>query len=286
MRLTCPNCGAQYEVPDEVIPADGRDVQCSSCGETWFQAHPDQAEQTPSAPDVQPHGVGTVPEESQSDETPETEPAGHISEPEPEPEPDPEPEPQDHADAPADDMAVDDDPDNAPIEQPVQSEIDPAVANILREEAERETRLREAEGGDGLESQPELGLDGQPDDEAARRSREAQDRMARMRGEDQAEHDDMLPDVDEINSTLRGSGEAASQTAVAVGEVHPQKRGGFLRGFAVVFIIAAVLVLIYGNADSIGNAVPATEPVLNAYVALVDQGRLWLEGRFGQFMPK
>jgi predicted Zn finger-like uncharacterized protein len=37
MRLTCPNCKAQYEVADRVIPDGGRDVQCSSCGNTWFQ---------------------------------------------------------------------------------------------------------------------------------------------------------------------------------------------------------------------------------------------------------
>ena len=41
MRLTCPNCGAEYEVPDEVIPTSGRDVQCSNCGDTWYQYHPD-----------------------------------------------------------------------------------------------------------------------------------------------------------------------------------------------------------------------------------------------------
>lgn len=37
MRLTCPNCKAQYEVADGVIPPEGRDVQCSACGTTWFQ---------------------------------------------------------------------------------------------------------------------------------------------------------------------------------------------------------------------------------------------------------
>ncbi|MEO1734275.1 MAG: zinc-ribbon domain-containing protein, partial [Pseudomonadota bacterium] len=47
MRLTCPNCGAQYEVPDEVIPEAGRDVQCSNCGTTWFQAHPDHPVEAP-----------------------------------------------------------------------------------------------------------------------------------------------------------------------------------------------------------------------------------------------
>ncbi|WP_201723338.1 zinc-ribbon domain-containing protein, partial [Sulfitobacter sp. HI0076] len=43
MRLICPNCDAQYEVPDEVMPVAGRDVQCSNCGQTWFQHHPDNA---------------------------------------------------------------------------------------------------------------------------------------------------------------------------------------------------------------------------------------------------
>lgn len=37
MRLTCPNCKAQYEVDDIVIPESGRDVQCSACGQTWYQ---------------------------------------------------------------------------------------------------------------------------------------------------------------------------------------------------------------------------------------------------------
>ena len=38
MRLICPNCGAQYEVPDDVIPSGGRDVQCSNCGHTWLES--------------------------------------------------------------------------------------------------------------------------------------------------------------------------------------------------------------------------------------------------------
>jgi len=37
MRLTCPNCAAQYEVDEKVIPQIGRDVQCSACGHTWYQ---------------------------------------------------------------------------------------------------------------------------------------------------------------------------------------------------------------------------------------------------------
>jgi len=56
MRLTCPNCGAQYEVPDEVIPQEGRDVQCSNCGDTWYQAHPDHPE---AATEPEPQSTAT-----------------------------------------------------------------------------------------------------------------------------------------------------------------------------------------------------------------------------------
>jgi predicted Zn finger-like uncharacterized protein len=52
MRITCPNCGAQYAVDDRLIPDEGRDVQCSSCGHTWFQLHPD-AQLEPEEPPVE-----------------------------------------------------------------------------------------------------------------------------------------------------------------------------------------------------------------------------------------
>lgn len=37
MRLVCPNCSAQYEIDASMIPDEGRDVQCSNCGHTWFE---------------------------------------------------------------------------------------------------------------------------------------------------------------------------------------------------------------------------------------------------------
>jgi len=40
MRLVCPNCEAQYDLDDALIPAEGRDVQCSNCATTWFQGPP------------------------------------------------------------------------------------------------------------------------------------------------------------------------------------------------------------------------------------------------------
>ena len=37
MRLICPNCSAQYEIDATLVPDEGRDVQCSNCGKTWFE---------------------------------------------------------------------------------------------------------------------------------------------------------------------------------------------------------------------------------------------------------
>lgn len=49
MRLICPNCDAQYEVDPTLVPANGRDVQCSNCGKTWFQPPPQAGDLDESA---------------------------------------------------------------------------------------------------------------------------------------------------------------------------------------------------------------------------------------------
>ena len=37
MRLTCPNCEAQYEVPEDAISEEGREVECTNCDHVWLQ---------------------------------------------------------------------------------------------------------------------------------------------------------------------------------------------------------------------------------------------------------
>lgn len=36
MRLTCPNCAAEYEISAHLVPTDGRHVQCTACHTRWF----------------------------------------------------------------------------------------------------------------------------------------------------------------------------------------------------------------------------------------------------------
>lgn len=37
IRITCPSCSACYEIERSFIPETGRDLECSECGNSWFQ---------------------------------------------------------------------------------------------------------------------------------------------------------------------------------------------------------------------------------------------------------
>ena len=263
MRLICPNCGAQYEVGDDVIPEAGRDVQCSNCGHTWFE-RPGASEAAELA--AEPSGV------AQPEPTPEPQP-----EPQPQPEPEPEPE-----------QIPEPELEPEPTPELRQRDLDPDVADILREEAQYEQSARQAEA-DPIETQPDLDLSQDPDED--RRTREARDRLARLRGEPEtaaaaavsatmaqdanAPRRDLLPDIEEINSTLRP--DPNSPTATAQVDEPQKRRSGFRRGFMFVVIIALLALAAYVFAAQISAAVPQVEPVLTSYVEWVDGLRLWLD---------
>ncbi|WP_068114300.1 zinc-ribbon domain-containing protein [Tropicimonas marinistellae] len=195
MRLICPNCGAQYAVDDRVIPETGRDVQCSNCGNSWFQKHPDfdpelseelswespgaapvAAPQSPPKPDPVPDAVDEedtvrAVESSESDATDVEGIADDISDEEPAgaspglaAESDmpvasgPTDDSQVGGDAEAPSaLARDAEPDLAGMGMPRRQQVDESVLSVLREEAEREQDARRAESG-LPEFQPDLGV--------------------------------------------------------------------------------------------------------------------------------
>lgn len=265
MRLICPNCGAQYEVDDRVIPESGRDVQCSACGHAWYQmpqGHTGGMEDA-GAPE---------PDEVLSPEAEEVEEA-EISETE-EPEAG---EPEDAGEEPE-------------AEMPPRRPVDEGVRSILREEAEQEMARRASEQ---VETQPDLGLDSGPSPEEERR-RIARERMARMRGLDEDEiaeteaepeaeteaedeqvpRRDRFPDIEEINSTLDGHGAAGDMDGT--GDAG-QKASGFGRGFFLIIFVAALLLAVYLLAPQLAETIPAIKPALVAYVEAVNAARAWLD---------
>lgn len=262
MRLICPNCGAQYEVPDEVVAESGRDVQCSNCGDTWFQTHPDHPHETaPEAP-------------AEADDTAETE---EFDEPD---------WVEVDEDGEADDLTA------TPAEEtPSRRELDPEIASVLREEASREKQARAAEKG-GLEMQPDLGLDGAHDD-SNRRSDQAKARMARLRGvsspqADPAEDEDidpatrrgLLPDIDDVNSTIASAQPAVREdlsardgSRVATPE---RSTGGFRRGLRLAVLLAILATAVYIFSPQIAETIPATADPLVTYVETVNGWRAQL----------
>ncbi len=393
MRLSCPNCGAQYEVPLEVIPTAGRDVQCSNCGHTWFQIHPDEdielAEEVGgSTPDQGWMPAGTeagdvVAREAAEDPVGQSE-GDEVQPPEISFEDDDQSEESDtsaeEVDGPeqsldSEDTALDDAPvaedkwdveaeddpedqsdkideveetpaepgtqdqtndepyidhndpdhDNTPDEdteadvheeteveaseaetetetdetdsededvQAVRNTLDPAVADVLRQEAEYETQAREADAVEALEMQQELGLDDRRDEEDEQGA-DARARMLRIRGlTDSSDEDtpsdidtaahhsrrELLPDIEEINSTLRSTDDRnATEAASGAVPTKARRRNGFRLGVALMVLVATLLLVTYSFNREITKSYPAAEPAVAALMQTMNGARVWLD---------
>ena len=361
MRLTCPNCGARYEVDDALIPPEGRDVQCSDCVTTWFQAgrrtstpeppaarppfveeadpedevvdapeaaaeeieasdvHPPVDAEEDAAPDLETDHeaaetdiIAEAPADEAVDEQGAAEDADAHTEEDVPPqavhahEPDEEalaeipesatqvvgendtPEIDEAEDAErAEEMAVDASSDTGSDMGGARREIDPGVRDILREEAEREARLRKAEA-DPVETQSEMPLDGAPEDEhRARRRAELEDAEdafavgAASAGHANGSRRDLLPDIEEINSTLRASedrrGDAQDDAATRDRAAAADRRRGVRLGFFTTLALTAGLIWVYVNADMLSENVPAVAGAVEGFTDQVDVARFWLD---------
>lgn len=289
MRLICPNCDAEYEVDASAIPEIGRAVQCSNCGHSWFQMPPDlgptlidaadetmfevagHAALTPAAPASgarSPAPTGRSADTARSEDLLEDDVEG------------------------ASDLAV------AARPRPLEG----SLLSVLREEAERETAARRAEAPQPIETQTDLDLP-EPVQVVVRHASSDADvggvgaavtsgsaavesavegAVAGVRaGEDpqvRAHRRDMLPDVEEITSTLRpvDDGDVRSRRFSA-GADAARPRGGFATGFFLMLLLACAVVALYVLAPRLAAELPAVAPVLERFVAAVDALRIWLD---------
>jgi predicted Zn finger-like uncharacterized protein len=160
--------------------------------------------------------------------------------------------------------------------------IDESVLAVLREEADREAAARRGDAPQVIETQTEMGLAPQPNAVARR--------IARMKGVE-AEiapppiarpqtRREMLPEIEEINSSLRASSEKRSGDAAAVAATMTaaKKNGGFRSGFVLMLVLAIVLVTVYVMAPRIAQQIPGAAAAMETYVASVDHARLLLDG--------
>ncbi|MBS1300999.1 zinc-ribbon domain-containing protein [Loktanella sp. SALINAS62] len=278
IRLICPNCGATYEVDADVIPQDGRDVQCSNCAHTWFESR-----ETPSATAEDPHSTSDVPPpvEREPDAAPMDDPFAT----------------QDAQDA-GDAQDADDDPESdnrltedAPGPPPPgqRRPLEASIAEILREEAAREEAARKAEAADDpFVEQGDLGLDDVPRADAVPpaprpTTDEGQNRLARLKGAARAQippaqRSDLFPDIEEINSTLRSDADRDPLDPLPTEQAAKDRKSG-RTGFVGMMGLILVAVLVYVFADPIVAAVPALDGVMVEYVDTVNDGRIWLDAQ-------
>ena len=298
MRLICPNCGAQYEVADDAIPAAGRDVQCSNCGHGWFQgshgaevhgeAYPRTAEVDVETPDpietAVPEPVATAAVVGTEPVTVEPEPddddhGDQETEPEPEPEAAPDPEAVDAA---------------AAMPASLQPSLDDNLLAVLREEAEREVAQRRAETARTIETQADLGIEAAgayvpPASAATRTPSPGRNEYSHLSSDaDQeatvpptsvrpAARRDLLPNVEEISSTLRSSSGARDDDDNPMPDLPPIRRSsGFRSGFLLSVLLAVIVVVAYVLAPRLAEQFPAAKGALDAFVMGVDTLRAWV----------
>ena len=173
--------------------------------------------------------------------------------------------------------------------------LDETVLAVLREEAEREASSRRAETAPrpALESQTEMPLAAASDPGGMAA---AVRRIARMRGvatepavvEAVPEvaavprsRGKVFPAIEDINSTLRATGDrdkgADDAMSDALPDLRNKGRSGFRRGFVLLVVVAVALVALYVLAPLIAARVPALAAAASAYVAAVDAARVWLD---------
>lgn len=285
MRLTCPNCGARYEVDEAMIPPEGRDVQCSNCTTTWFQPGLEQglAELASAPPAPEP------PSEAHREPTRPI----PVDEAEAAPRRELDPEVRDvlreeaarESELRRREGTLPEHQDEMPLETAQQpyhddfgdadDDVSAAISGLITNSDE----IGELQDAPGERARSEAAA--RYDDVQAAADDVVEAQIAAAAAAGNGSRRDLLPDIEEINSTLRatesrGAGDPAATDINTVVE-RPQRRSGARLGFALAILIFAALIAVYVNAPRIIAAVPATEPVLNAYVEQVGRLRLWID---------
>lgn len=305
MRLVCPNCSAQYEVDASMVPDEGRDVQCSNCGTTWFELGEPKAEAEvfEPAPESESESLDaedeTVPEREKSrprqlsreifESDDDDDGSWNTGEPESEDDDtDRDAKLSDAVKAIAASSSEDDEiedgeevgappPAVAAVGTP-RRPADAAALDILKEEAEHELSRRRAPASDTLETQTDMGLDevrGRQTPSRALRARmahlgedesQAKSPAKKERAKDDDDYEaprrDLLPDIDEINSTLK----PASRRQEVPPEVVSRRRSGFRAGFLLTILAAIGAIFVYAQAPAIARALPQAEVPLIMFV--------------------
>lgn len=281
MRLICPSCRAQYEIEADLIPLEGRDVQCSACDNVWFQTPP------------QPESPALLSQAQRVLEAPAPavpflqDPAARVEE-------DLEvhfpPRAFQAPVGPEEDLPPEDEGDlDAQILK--RHSLDESMMAILREEAmreetarlEEEERLRKARNldfqttgeapdpeGPRLRIRPrsEAATEAVMHEDVAQPEHPVSERPLSERPT-RPQRRELLPDIEHINSTLEAP-RAHRRPTVSLEGAGAASPSGFLRGFAAMILIALLIWALYIKAPQIIAMAPMLEGAMTTYVGVID----------------
>ncbi|PZQ52356.1 MAG: hypothetical protein DI556_01480 [Rhodovulum sulfidophilum] len=285
MRLTCPNCGAEYDVPEGLIPPAGKHVQCSACHTRWFrrgEAREELSEdeilrklETRGArpgPRAVPSGgaEGAIPFPVRAAPEPEADPepaapSEVVVAPEPEPEPEPETPPAAPGPAPYR-LVPDRGAANPAAERPEAREAAPVIAPPppAKPAATATPAAPSAASRAAAETRSAPGL------APARSEAPADSRGAAGEpGEPRGAAPRTAPRIE-----LADPAEAPPRA--------PRRRGRFLPGFILALLVVGLAFEVYIWRAPLAEQIPAAAPVIEGYADGVDAAREWLGTRFGR----
>ncbi|MBC9247850.1 zinc-ribbon domain-containing protein [Paracoccus sp. 11-3] len=142
IRLICPDCGTEYQIPEIAVPDGGRDVECSECGRVWHAAPPAAAVR-PMEMGVYSYNFAEFKGLSTPDATPPTDAETAST---------PVPEHEAQSETVTTSQPI---PAAAASSVPLKRRLPENVLNILLEEVEHERQARLAESNREAEQEPD-----------------------------------------------------------------------------------------------------------------------------------
>lgn len=260
MRLVCPSCGSQYDVDVSLFPEEGREVQCSSCDNTWVQYPVKPEESQPLRLDT---AAATEPVEGVSETVTAAaspRPSDRLSEEE-----------------------------RASLRAAVEEEI--AVRDKVdtrRHEPEEEDELDESTILASLREQIALEGEDFDDGKAAKSQRRNLKAAAEAVGISVSDDEEQEKPTSRTQRTEGPKDPARTKLAEALKEYEEERRERRKTGrigFAVALVLCAVGLVAYLQKDAITNAYPQAGPFLESFAGLVDQGRDAVEDVYARYSP-